>query len=79
MSSLIYHHNKIWWTAPHKLWSSNLWLYYSLQISVSLRCNSCYNHTTNQRNYDLLDIPLNIQPQRSTMEGDKLIIACKSW
>jgi len=45
---------------------------------LSLRCNSCYNHTTNQRNYDLLDIPLNIQPQRSTMEGDKLIIACKS-
>jgi len=49
-----------------------------LTNSVSLRCNSCYNHTTNQRNYDLLDIPLNIQPQKSTMEGDKLIIACKS-
>lgn len=38
------------------------------------RCNTCYNHTTNQRNCDILDIPLNIQPQSSAIEGDKLII-----
>ena len=49
-----------------------------MSFSVScFSCKECYNHITNQRNIDLLQIPTDIQVKNSGIKNDKLILTCE--
>lgn len=54
-------------------WAESLKLSY-VWLRDHCRCNECYNHTTNQRNLDLLQMPINITVTSSNIKDDKLII-----
>ncbi|XP_069696640.1 trimethyllysine dioxygenase, mitochondrial [Periplaneta americana] len=56
----------------HVSWPRSIKLNY-VWLRDHCRCNTCYNHTTHQRNLDILDIPLNIQPKRSSIQGEELL------
>ncbi|PSN42314.1 hypothetical protein C0J52_18217 [Blattella germanica] len=54
-------------------WPQSLKLSY-VWLRDHCRCYKCYNHTTNQRSLDLLDIPPDIQPESSSIKDNELEI-----